>query len=282
MDITTTRTLDPEIIASLVLRGDLSGLDEKQSVAYYNYRCAQVGIDPSAKPFDILILNGKRILYANASATQQLSKTHGLSVAIINRERIEAIYVVTARVTGPDGRSTENQGAVDLSHQQGEKLANSIMKATTKAIRRTVLAHCGLGMLDETEVETIPGAVVGSIHVPTVPTVSAVMDRPWKVNLPSDNSAPSRVHSSFDHPQEWIGGVFEIVGKIASSTKLGHEEKNAKLAAFFLANREAFNRLRAYDKADFLGRIAAFKVEAVWAAAAQDDVIEVQTEEVSA
>ena len=88
MELPVSRQLDPAIISSIVLRGDLSGLDESQAVAYYNYRCAQVGIDPSAKPFDILILNGKRVLYANASATQQLSSTHGLSISIINRERI--------------------------------------------------------------------------------------------------------------------------------------------------------------------------------------------------
>lgn len=273
MDITVSRQLHPAIIASIVLRGDLSGLDENQSVQYYNYRCAQVGIDPSAKPFDILILNGKRILYANASATQQLASTHGLSIAIINRERIEAIYVVTVRVTGKDGRCTENQGAVDLANQGGEKLANSIMKATTKAIRRTVLAHCGLGMLDETEVETIPGAQMVPLSVPNVPAVSAVLDRPYKVQLPTDNGA-AKTHSSYDHPQDWIGGVFEIVGKIASSTKLNNEEKNAKLVNFFQANRETFDHLRAYDKTDFLGRVAAFKAEKSWAASKLDDVIE--------
>jgi hypothetical protein len=274
MDLTVSRQLDPAIIASIVLRGDLSGLNETQAVDYYNYRCAQVGIDPSAKPFDILILNGKRILYANASATQQLSSTHGLSISIINRERIEAIYCVTVRVTAKDGRSTENQGAVDLAGQSGERLANSIMKATTKAIRRTVLAHCGLGMLDETEVETIPGAQVVAIPIPNVPAISAVLDRPYKVQLPTDNGSPAKTHSSYDHPQEWIGGVFEIVGKIAASTKLSNEEKNAKLVNFFQANRETFDHLRSYDKTDFLGRVAAHKAEKSWAESKQDYIIE--------
>ena len=34
-------------------------------------------------------------------------------------------------------------------------LANAIMKAETKAKRRVTLSICGLGMLDETELETI-------------------------------------------------------------------------------------------------------------------------------
>jgi hypothetical protein len=37
-------------------------------------------------------------------------------------------------------------------------LANALMKAETKAKRRATLSICGLGMLDETEVEDIQGA----------------------------------------------------------------------------------------------------------------------------
>jgi hypothetical protein len=40
---------------------------------------------------------------------------------------------------------------------RGDK-ANAIMKAVTKAKRRVTLSICGLGFLDETEVETIPEA----------------------------------------------------------------------------------------------------------------------------
>ena len=149
-------TIDPKIIESIVTRGDLSGLREEQLVGYYNYRCSQVGLDPSAKPFDLLVLSGKKVLYANAGATQQLANLHGLSTQITNRERVEDVYLVSVRCTGKDGRSSENVGAVDIKGLAGEKLANALMKATTKAIRRTVLAHCGLGMLDETELETIP------------------------------------------------------------------------------------------------------------------------------
>ena len=35
-----------------------------------------------------------------------------------------------------------------------------MMKAETKAKRRATLSICGLGLLDETEVSTIPGAVI--------------------------------------------------------------------------------------------------------------------------
>jgi hypothetical protein len=157
------RTLSPEIIASIVLKGDLKGLNAQQKVAFYNYRCQQAGLDPAAKPFDLLVLNGKEILYANASATQQLTANRGLSHEITGRDLTDGIYCVFCRVKDLDGRSTENMGATPVEGLKGEAKANAMLKATTKAIRRSVLAHCGLGLMDESEVETIPGAVEAPI-----------------------------------------------------------------------------------------------------------------------
>lgn len=153
-----TLTLDPGTIGKLVLDGDLKGLTPAQRVDYYSYRCQQAGLDPAAKPFDLLTLNGKMVLYANAGCTQQLTATRKLSHEVTNRELVDGIYCVFVRVKGEDGRSTENMGAVPVEGLKGEAKANAMLKATTKAIRRAVLAHCGLGMLDETEAETIPGA----------------------------------------------------------------------------------------------------------------------------
>lgn len=150
--------LNPAIVASLVLNGDIKNMNEMQRVEYYNYRCNQAGLDPAAKPFDLLVLNGKMVLYANASCTQQLTAIHKLSHKITSRELVDDIYCVCCQVTGSDGRITENMGAVPVAGLKGEQKANALMKATTKAIRRTVLAHCGLGLMDETEVSTIPGA----------------------------------------------------------------------------------------------------------------------------
>lgn len=234
--------LDVKVIESIVTKGDLSALDQNQLVSYYNYRCSTVGLDPSAKPFDVLLLNGKKVLYANASATQQLSSVHGLSVTLTNRERVETIYVVSARVTGKDGRITENQGAVDIGGLSGEKLANALMKATTKAIRRTVLAHCGLGMLDETEVETIPGAVAAPIHMPVdipVPQVAEVIEGKFKLMVPEGDKA--KVYSSHLDEMEWQNNFFGLIGKIADSKKMSNEEKNAKLASLFRVNHETFD-----------------------------------------
>lgn len=163
-EVRTTGNLSPATLESLVLRGDLSGLTPGQKVEYACYRASQLGLDPAAKPFEIMRLNNREVLYATAGLTQQLCESRNLSVGFpIPSERIEDVVMVTARVTDPKGRSTENVGAVGIGNAKGDALANALMKARTKAIRRTVLAHCGLGMLDETEVETIPGAVVETL-----------------------------------------------------------------------------------------------------------------------
>lgn len=238
--LVNTANLDPEVIHSIVLKGDMSGLSQEQAVAYYNYRCQQVGLDPSAQPFHLLVLNGKKMLYANAGATQQLCAVHKLSVSIINRERFEGVYLVSVRVTGQDGRVTENDGAVELDSERIGR-ANALMKATTKAIRRTVLAHCGLGMMDETEVETIPNAVTTPMPMatyPSIPKVAEVVEGKFKVMIPDGNG--SKVYASAPDEHQWNDSFFGLIGKISSNTKISTEEKNAKLASLFRVNAEVY------------------------------------------
>lgn len=63
--------------------------------------------------------------------------------------------------TGDEAKRAESlipttTGAVAIASLKGDGLANALMKAETKAKRRLTLSMCGLGMLDETELETIP------------------------------------------------------------------------------------------------------------------------------
>jgi len=227
--------LDPKIQDSIVLRGDLSGLNEGQKRDYYLYRCRQVGLDPAAKPFDLLTLNGKQILYANAGATQQLCAIHKLSTQITHRERIDGIYVVSVRCTGADGRVSENQGAVDVSSLSGERLANALLKATTKAIRRAVLSHAGLGMLDETEVEAIPEARRDAIVVtedPKAIEVEPIPDEGIVFMVPGAKEA----YDKFPNEEEWVDGFLQMVDKIGDSQKFSIAENLDKLDALFKAN----------------------------------------------
>jgi hypothetical protein len=154
--------VDPELINNLVLKGDLTGLQPAQKVQYYKLFCERLGLDPITQPFKLLKLNGKEILYCDRSGAQQLNKIHSVSHEVRSRELIEAagVYQVTARASLPAGRFTDSIGAVNIQGLKGDAYANAIMKAETKAKRRSTLDLLGLGILDETETETIPGATV--------------------------------------------------------------------------------------------------------------------------
>jgi hypothetical protein len=123
-----------------------------------------MGLDPFTKPFDILRLNGKEVLYCTRSGTQQLNKLHKVSHLITSRDtNAEAgVYIVTSKASLPDGRCTESIGAVNIAGLKGEMYANAIMKAETKAKRRATLDLLGLGVLDESEAESIPNATTGT------------------------------------------------------------------------------------------------------------------------
>lgn len=151
--------VNPEILSSLIINGDISKLNSQQRVEYITKLCERVGIDPLTQPFKILKLSGKEVLYADKGCTQQLCKVYGISTEVTKKEKIEDVYVVTVRASNSEGRFTDEDGAVTIGNLKGDYLANALMKAVTKSKRRAVLAFCGLGMLDETEVETIPGAV---------------------------------------------------------------------------------------------------------------------------
>lgn len=154
------------IANQLILQGDLSKLSAGDKVRYYNGYCERMGLDPFTKPFDILRLNGKEVLYCTRSGTQQLNKLHKVSHLITSRDTNQdaGVYIVTSKASLPDGRCTESIGAVNIQGLKGEMYANAIMKAETKAKRRATLDLLGLGVLDESEAESIPNATTVSLN----------------------------------------------------------------------------------------------------------------------
>lgn len=163
-------------IEEVLLKGDLSRLTTEQRIAYYHHTCHSLGLNPNTRPFEYIELptpGGQRklFLYAKKDATDQLRKLHGVSIEIIAREHLDELYVVTARAFTKDDRCDESIGAVSLSgfnrttnkafQLSGDAKANALMKAETKAKRRATLSICGLGMLDESELESIPGIKIG-------------------------------------------------------------------------------------------------------------------------
>jgi hypothetical protein len=157
----TIATRDEASIIELALvEGDLSKLSTAQCVEYYQRVCDSMGLNQYTKPFEYLRLNNRKVLYATKNATDQLRKIHGVSITNLKHTQMGALYVVTASAEDKTGRQDSEIGVVPIEGLRGEALSNAMMKATTKAKRRVTLSLCGLGMLDESEVDSIPTAVV--------------------------------------------------------------------------------------------------------------------------
>lgn len=157
MNAITSKESQAEIMEGILLGGDLSKLTPTQRVSYYQKVCETLGLNPYTKPFDYIKLNDKLTLYAKKDATDQLRKINQLSIIDVNILETEKQFIVKVKGQDPNGRTDMEVGVVNKSDMHGDT-ANAQMKAVTKAKRRLTLSMCGLGWLDETEVQTIPDA----------------------------------------------------------------------------------------------------------------------------
>ena len=180
-DIATTQLNE---IERVLVTGDLSKLTPEQRTAYYSEVCKSLGLNPLTKPFEYITLNGKLTLYANRNCAEQLRRVYGVSITDMEQAIHGDILTVTVKGLDKEGRADVASGAVCLAGLKGENLANAYLKAETKAKRRLTLSLCGLGMLDETEVETIPTAR-------KIDPDEARPANPTPRNLPAPNAAAS-------------------------------------------------------------------------------------------
>src|SRR5258707_1713842 len=158
-DIQMDEQTTGRVVESLVLRGDISALTPEERSRYYVQLCKSLGLSPAALPFTPLRLNGQEILYASRTATDQLTAIHRLTREIVDGPKVidlagmKLVYAV-CKATHPNARSETAVATVPLTDP-----VNVLMKCETKAKRRATLSILGLGMLDETEVETILSGV---------------------------------------------------------------------------------------------------------------------------
>ncbi len=145
----------PEKLEQVLVSGNLVNLQPEERVQYYNAVCKSIRLNPLTKPFEYITLNGKLTLYARKDATDQLRKLWGVSVYDYRTETKDNVFIYTAFLQDASGRRDIGTGIVTIGGKHGDDLANAMMKAETKAKRRGTLSICGLGMLDESELETI-------------------------------------------------------------------------------------------------------------------------------
>ena len=151
-------TVDWGVIGNILMKGDIAGLTPQQQVDYLRQLCAALHLNPLLQPFAIVNFKGKTVLYATRNCTDQLSTHHKISRQRLTpqHDTSRGVYIETVTATLPSGRSHTDIGAVPLAaNTTGEPAAIAMMKALTKANRRAVIGLCGLGMIDESELETV-------------------------------------------------------------------------------------------------------------------------------
>ena len=213
---------DTSIIEDVIAKGDLKALSPEQRAKYYSAVCESMGLNPLSQPFQYIVLNGKLQLYATKGATDQLNRIHGISVRVDRTEIVNDVYIVYATGQDQAGRQSSDIGAVNIKGAQGDNLANAMMKATTKAKRRVTMSMCGLGMLDETEVDTIPSAQ----RVPFEPQIVEVATSQAEKNTEKFFAEPEPQPPTFDER------LFEATGAT------GKKQKDAFNALYQEAIRE--------------------------------------------
>ena len=201
-----------ETIEEVLVQGNLQSLSSEQRLSYYKEVCSSLGLNPLTKPFEYITLNGKLTLYATRTCTDQLRKINKVSVRIKDRQNLDGVYLVTAEATDSTGRVDESIGAVPISSLKGDALANALMKSETKAKRRATLSICGLGFLDESEIE-------GAINPPFKPQTQTVSEA---VRPQIENTSQRQ----------------ELINRLELYAKQGVEELAAQWKAFSKAERD--------------------------------------------
>lgn len=170
--------LDPELQEFYIALANNTAakLPEAKKAAGLAKVALSMGLNPWTKPFDLLTLGGKTILYANKTAAAQFRQSQGIDTQVTYAGPLRIglattedgkqsmlvdpdTYVVEILAATKDKdnnvRRSYNVGCVWIGGQKGDQRANSIMRCYTKAVRRVTLDHAGCGFLDESETDTI-------------------------------------------------------------------------------------------------------------------------------
>ena len=230
MTVPTKMPVQGDIMESVLLKGDLAKLTPEERVRYYGEVCRSLGLNPLTKPFEFITLNGKLQLYALRACADQLRKVNGVTLEIVSQEVAHDILTVHVRARLPDGRADEDMGAVPFPDTlKGEARANATLKAVTKAKRRATLSICGLGWLDETEVESIPAAARRPVAAP-----NAMIDHDTKtgeiIDPPRQSASAVTAASSAISPQPQDGAAELSDAELLADQSLADAAKQGKVA----------------------------------------------------
>jgi hypothetical protein len=197
-------TLLDEILADVVAAGkDTSALAREDRAALLTGLARRLGLNPLSGAVMFLRTNGRETLYVTKAGTDQIAARERLrretirGPEVIEIER-RKVVLCQVRATHPDGRSEVSTATLALADP-----VIDLMKCETKAKRRATLSVCGLGLLAEDEIETIPGGRPAPVDAP--PPAPAYDLRPLGIEQPARRELPAVDH--FDAARALLDGA---------------------------------------------------------------------------
>ena len=196
---TTQDLLTPkQLAAQMNKRTHLLTDPEKKDM--YNKMCQVYNVPVDIAPLDFVQIKDKatkkvfaEFLYANSTCTKYIMARDGLSSRVVRRD-IDANDAVFIVEVSKGDRSVEGVGAKSLKGAAYDTRTNSIMHAHTKAERRAVLTYSGMGILDESEISSIPNAAPAPAGERVADSVEAAEAKP--VPMPARTIEPEPVRES--------------------------------------------------------------------------------------
>ena len=138
---------------------DLAALTPWQRQVVYCTLARHAGVDPGQRPFGVLSLGDRRVLYAVPGLVDRLAKARGITTTVVSPPRYaqwegQHLMVCTVRAEDAAGRAETSTGAVRwrLGGPGGDLAARSVARARGRA----VLSLVGLAVLDATDLAELP------------------------------------------------------------------------------------------------------------------------------
>jgi len=151
------------LIESIVLSGDIGGLTEDERKRIMLRICTDLRLDPAMGAICILKTeDGHEQFYIKGKGTDQLAQKWGVQQKCLEKPSImdlgDGHRAFVARWSASfEGREIDDIGAVPVPQTSWDTkaLCNAMMHANTKARRRATLAVLGIGLVDESELDTM-------------------------------------------------------------------------------------------------------------------------------
>lgn len=138
---------------------DLDVLNNEQIAEYVRAVSEHFGLPPELNAFDVIYMDAgdgrrKKVVYARKGTTDILRDKNGIEVSSLTQHDGAGYVSFTATGKNKSGRQEIAVGAHNIEGLKGQKLADAVMTAQTRALRRLTLQFVGGGILDVSEVGT--------------------------------------------------------------------------------------------------------------------------------